>query len=195
MAITRERKEQLVAEYSEQIRNSSGIILTQYSDKEHGGLTMANLTAIRQTLRPLGGTAHIVKNRLLARALQEVGMSVPEEWLSNPTAVAFCLEEVPAVAKAMRDAAREYDPLAIKGGLVGGAVLTGDQVSAIADLPPRDILMAQVLGGINAPASQIVGVIASSVRQVLNVVQAYVDKLEEAGGAGDGGIETVPEPA
>jgi large subunit ribosomal protein L10 len=187
LAITRERKQQLVAEYTEQLRDSEGIILTEYS-----GLTMANLTAIRQTLRPLGATARIVKNRLLALALQEAGMSVPPEWLSDPIAVSFCSGEVPAVAKALRDAAKEFDPLQIKGGVVGASVLSADQVSAIADLPPRDVLMAQVLGTINAPAGQIAGVIANSVRQILNLVQAYVDKLEEASGAG--GLDPVAEP-
>lgn len=190
MAITRERKERLVAEYTEQLRDSEGIILTEYR-----GLTMANLSAIRQTLRPLGATAHVVKNRLLALALQEAGMAVPPEWLTDPTAVSFCAEEIPAVARALRDAAKEYNALQIKGGVVGASVLSADQVSAIADLPSRDVLMAQVLGTINAPASQIASVIASGIRQIMNVVQAYVDKLEEAGGASAGGLEPAPEPA
>ena len=122
-------------------------------------------------------------------------MSVPEEWLTGPTAVSLCFDEVPAVAKALRDAAKEHETLRIKGGVVGTSVLSGDQVSAIADLPPREVLLAQVLGTINAPASQIVGVIASSIRQILNVVQAYADKLEESGGGGGGTLEQAAEPA
>jgi large subunit ribosomal protein L10 len=190
LAITRERKEQLVAEYTEQLKNSSGIILTEYR-----GLTMANLTAIRRALRPLGASARVVKNRLLALALQEAGMAIPPEWLTDPTAVSFCGEEVPAVARALRDAAKEFEPLKIKGGLLGVSVLSPEQVSAIADLPPRDTVMAQVLGTINAPAGQIAGVIANSVRQILNVLQAYVDKLEEEGGGGTVSPLEAAEPA
>jgi large subunit ribosomal protein L10 len=190
LAITRERKEQLVAEYTEHLNNSSGIILTEYR-----GLTMANLTALRRTLRPLGASAHVVKNRLLALALQDAGLSVPPEWLTDPTAVSFCTEEVPAVAKALRDAMREFEQLQIKGGVLGTSVLSADEVAAIADLPPRDVLLAQVLGTISAPAGQIAGVIANSVRQIMNVVQAYVDKLEEAGGASAPTVEVAAEPA
>jgi large subunit ribosomal protein L10 len=190
LAITRERKEELVAEYTEQLQKSKGVILTEYR-----GLTMADLTAIRQTLRPLDATARVVKNRLLALALQEAGMSVPEEWLTGPMAVNLCYDEVPAVARALRDAAKEHEALRIKGGVVGTSVLSGDEVSAIADLPPREALLAQVLGTIDAPASQIVGVIASSIRQIMNVVQAYADKLDEDNGGSVGRLEQVAEPA
>ena len=190
LAITKERKEQLVAEYTEQLRKSEGIILTDYR-----GLTMANLTAIRQALRPVGAESHVVKNRLLALALKEVGLSVPEEWLAGPTAVGFCFEDVPAVARALRDAAREYEAFEIKGGLVGTSVLSADEVNTIADLPSREVLLARVLGTINAPAGQIAGIIASGVRQILNVVQAYVDKLGEASEVAGGSLEQAAEPA
>jgi large subunit ribosomal protein L10 len=190
LAVSKERKEQLVADYAEQLRQSRGIILTDYR-----GLTMASLTEIRQTLRPIGARSQVVKNRLLALALEKAGMSVPEEWLVGPTAVGFCFEEVPAVAKALRDAAREYETFQIKGAIVGTSVLSADEVSAIADLPARDVLLAQVLGAINAPAGQVAGLVANSVRQILNVVQAYIDKLEEAGSVAAGGQEPVAEPA
>jgi large subunit ribosomal protein L10 len=190
LAITRERKEQLVAEYKEQLKDSEGIIVTGYR-----GLTMANLTEIRHSLRPLGASARVVKNRLLALALHDAGLSVPAEWLTDPTAVSFCSDEVPAVAKALRDATKTFESLQIKGGVVGTSVLSADQVSAIADLPPRPVLLAQVLGTINAPGGQIAGVIANSVRQILNVVQAYVDKLEEAGGSSAASLEPAAEPA
>jgi large subunit ribosomal protein L10 len=74
-------------------------------------------------------------------------------------------------------------------------VISAEQVRTIAALPPRDVLLGQVLGTINAPASQIAGVVASGIRQVLNVVQAYVDKLEESGGAPGTAMEQAAEPA
>jgi large subunit ribosomal protein L10 len=190
LAITKERKERLVAEYTEQLRRSEGIILTEYR-----GLTMADLTAIRQALRPVAAESHVVKNRLLARALKDVGLSVPEKWLAGPTAVGYCFGDVPAAARAFRDAAREYEALVIKGGLVGTSVLSADEVNAIADLPPREVLLARVLGTINAPAGQIAGVVTSAVRQILSVVQAYVDKLGEAGESASTSLEQAAEPA
>jgi large subunit ribosomal protein L10 len=70
-----------------------------------------------------------------------------------------------------------------------------EQVRAIADLPSKEVLLGQVLGTINAPASQMVGVVASGVRQILNVLQAHVEKLEESGGASSAAMEQAAEPA
>ena len=178
MAISKQKKAELVAQYVEQLKQSRGIILTDYR-----GLGVGDMGDIRHAMRPVGGKFQVVKNRLLALALKEVGMSVAEEWLIGPTAVGFCHDEVPPVVKALTDAVKELEMLRIKGGLVGTSVITGEQVHAIADLPSRETLLAQVLGTINAPASRVSGVVASGLRQVLNVLQAYVDKLQESGGA------------
>ena len=179
MAITKQKKEELVTQYIEQLKDSQGVILTDYR-----GLTVGDMQTIRKAIRPTGGNFHVVKNRLLALALKEVGLSLPEEWLVGPTAIGFCHDEVPPVAKAITDAAKELETLQIKGGLVGTSVIGAEQVQAIADLPPKDVLLAQVLGTINAPATQVAGVVASGIRQILNVLQAHVDKLQESGGAG-----------
>jgi len=83
-----------------------------------------------------------------------------------------------ATAKALLDFAKEMPVLSIKGGLAGGSVLSPERVKDLASLPPREVLLAQVLGTVNAPASRVAGVVASGIRQVVNVLQAYVDKLE-----------------
>jgi large subunit ribosomal protein L10 len=186
LAITKEKKAELVAGYVEQLKESQGIIFADYR-----GLSVNDMSDIRNQVRPMGAKFQVVKNRLLALALKETDLSLPDEWLSGPTVVGFCHDEVPPVAKVLVDRAKDLEVLQIKGGFLGGSILEAAEVKAIADLPPREVLLAQVLGGINAPASQMVGVVASGIRQVLNVLQAYVDKLEEAGG----GMEPVAEPA
>lgn len=186
MAISRQRKTELVAQYVEQLKQSQGIILADYR-----GLTMGNMSTIRKALHPVKSKFQVVQNRLLALALQEMGMSVPEEWLTEPTAVSFCYAEVPPVAKALMDAAKEMELLHIKGGLAGASVIAAEQVRTIADLPSREVLLAQVLGTINAPASRVSGTIASGIRQVLNVLQAYVDKLQEASGGANAAMAQV----
>lgn len=173
MAISKQRKAELVTQYVEQLKQSQGIILADYR-----GLSVGDMSNIRHAIRPGGGKFQVVKNRLLALALKEVGMSLPEEWLVGPTAIGFCHDEVPPVAKALMDAAKNLETLRIKGGLVEASVMTAEQVRALADLPPREVLLAQVLGTINVPASRVAGVVASGMRQVLNVLQAYVDKLQ-----------------
>jgi len=190
LAISKQRKEELVTQYVEDLKESQGIILADYR-----GLSVSDMDEIRQALRPIGGKAQVVKNRLLALALKEAGLSVPEEWLIGPTAIGFCYDEVPPIAKALTDVAKEHEALTIKGGLLGASVLSAEEVQAIANLPSREVLLAQVLGTINAPASQLAGVVANAIRQVLNVVQAHIDKLEEAGPAPGAGVQQAAEPA
>jgi large subunit ribosomal protein L10 len=188
LAISKQKKVELVEQYVEQLKKSQGLILVNYQ-----GLNVNQITEVRAALRPIGGKFQVIKNRLLVRALEEAGVSLPEEWLSGPTVVSFCFDQVPPVAKALVDAAKELEALSIRGGLLGTVVLEPSDVQAIADLPSREVLLAQVLGTINAPASQMAGVIASGIRQVVNVLQAYVDKLQEA--SGGAALEQAAEPA
>lgn len=190
MAISKQRKTELVAQYVEQLKQSQGFILTDYR-----GISVGDMNDLRRAMRPVGGKFQVVKNRLMLLALKEVEISLPEEWLIGPTAIGWCHDEVPPMAKALRDAAKDLETLHIKGGVMGALVIAVEQVRTIADLPPREVLLAQVLGTINAPASQAAGVIASGIRQVLNVLQAYVDKLPESGPAPGAGLEQAAEPA
>jgi large subunit ribosomal protein L10 len=188
LALSKEQKVERVAQYVKQLEKSQGIILVDYR-----GLTVAEMESVRQRMRPIASQFQVVKNRLLIRALEEQGMSLPEEWLIGPTAVSFCTDEVPPVAKALMEAGEETEKLSLKGGWMNEAILSAEQVKSIAELPPREVLLAQVLGAIHGPGRQVAGIVASGVRQVLNVLQAYADKLEE-GGAG-AGKEAAAEPA
>lgn len=190
MAISKQRKTELVAEYTEQLEQSKGVILADYR-----GLSVNDTSNLRRTMRPIGGKFQIVKNRLLLLALKEIGISLPEEWLIGPTAIGFCYDEVPPIAKTLINATKEFETLRIKGGLLGDSVIEAAQVRAIANLPSRKVLLGQVLGTINAPATQVAGVVASGIRQVLNVLQAYIDKLEESVPAPGSGLEQAAEPA
>jgi large subunit ribosomal protein L10 len=188
LALSREEKVERVAQYVEQLEGSRGIILVDYR-----GLTVGEMEKIRRKLRPMASQFQVVKNRLLNLALEEHEMSLPDEWLTGPTAISFCTGEVPPVAKALVEVGEETEVLALKGGWMNESVLSAEQVRSIAELPSREVLLAQALGAINGPSRQVAGVIASGVRQVLNVVKAYADKLEEEGAGGQ--METAAEPA
>ena len=190
MAISKQRKNELVTQYIEQLQQSKGIILVDYR-----GLGVNDTDSIRHAMRPIGGKFQVVKNRLLMLALKEAEMSLPAEWLIDPTAVGFCYKEVPPVAKVFADTAKDLEALRIKGGLIGTSVIEPGQVRAIANLPSKEVLLGQVLGTINAPASRVAGVVASGIRQVLGVLQAYIDKLQEADGAPGAAMEQAVEPA
>jgi large subunit ribosomal protein L10 len=178
LAITKQRKTELVAEYTEQLKQSKGVIVADYR-----GLSVGDISDLRNSMRPIGGRFQVVKNRLMLLALEEVEISLPKEWFIGPTAISFCHDEVPPVAKILTGASKDLETLRIKGGMVERSVLDATQVHAIADLPSREVLLGQALGTINAPATQVTGAIASGIRQVLNVLQAYVDALQESGAA------------
>ena len=170
MAISKQRKEELVQLYADELEKSRGLILADYR-----GLTVNSMEELRRSIRDLESSIRVVKNRLLKLVLDEKGIVLPEEWLEGPTAIAFCYGELPRVAKALDDFAKD-SVLAIKGGMMGADVIASAKVKELANLPPREVLLAQLLGTVNAPASQAASVVASGIRQVLNVLQAWVDQ-------------------
>lgn len=179
MAITSEKKRELVEAYVGLLGNSNAVVFLQTR-----GLTVAEVTALRTKIRGTGSTYRVVKNTLFQRALAQAGMPVPDIF-TGPISVAFCSEAISATVKAIQDAAktlvdREFEVI---GGIMDNQVLDVAQANALASLPSKEMLFAQVLAGINAPAAQLVGVVASGLRQVVSVLQARVDQLEEGGAA------------
>lgn len=179
MAISRERKKELVALYQQQMAESNGVILANYA-----GLTMPQMQNLRHRANAHNGHVFVIKNTLLDVVLKEQGLTVPQGALAGPMLAAFCHQDVPPVAKLFLDFTKEVteEHFRVKGGVMEGRFLAQAQAQALADLPSRAVLLSHVLRTINAPATQMVGVVAGGIRQVLNVLQAYVDKLEGAGG-------------
>jgi large subunit ribosomal protein L10 len=175
LAISRAKKEQLVQEYVEKLKGSEAVILTSYR-----GLTVAELQQLRAKIREAEGSFSIVKNTLVRRALEEVGLPIAEEMLTGPIGLGFCHQNVTSVAKAISDFSKDNELLAIKGGLMGDQVIDEAAIKNLASLPSIEVLRAQLLGVINAPASQLVGVVAGGVRQLVNVFNAYSEQGSEA---------------
>ncbi len=177
MAISRQRKQDVVAEYGEWISRSKALIVTEYT-----GLTMKQLDDLRAKIREVGGELHIVKNTLGRLALKQAGYSVAEHFFEGSTAVSFAFTDAPGLAKVISEYARTSDFLKVKGGYLGTEMMTSDQVKSLADLPPLPVMRAQVLGTILAPASKLVRTLAEPARSLAAVFQAYADrdKAEEA---------------
>lgn len=170
MAISRERKQKLVEEYRELLVRSAGIILST-----HSGLTVKDTEDLRAKIREVGGEFHVVKNSLMKLAMDEAGVPVPDRSLEGTTAVGFADEDIPGVAKAIVDLAKDREVVRVKAGIVRGAVYDDKQISRLAELPPLNVLQGQLLGLLQTPASQVAGVIEGSLRQVLNVMKAYAE--------------------
>ncbi len=176
MAITKKRKQELVDGYAEMLSQSQGIILTNYQ-----GLTVSQIETVRNKLREMNSPYHIVKNTLLDLALKRAGLPVPEEMLTGPVAVGFCYTELPAIAKTLMDFVREFETFQVKGGLIGTRVTDVEGIKALASLPPREILLAQVVGGFQAPISGLATVLSGIFRSLVYVVQARREQLESSG--------------
>lgn len=174
MAISKARKDELVAQYTKLIEESDGIFLAEYK-----GVNVKSLESLREDVNKAGGAFHITKNTLFKIALEQTNQPVPEDLLQGQIATGFALSEVPTLAKAVVKFAESEDRLVIKGGIFSGRVLSVDDVEALAKMPSLDQLRGQLIGLLNAPAQNIVSVVTNGVRQVINVIDAYA-KSEEA---------------
>ena len=142
---------------------------------------MAEVTDLRNKIREAGGKYSVVKNTLFRLALGQADMPIPDAIL-GPVSVMFCPEDLAPAVKVVADLAKDLEDreFAIVGGIVDNQVLDATQAKALASLPTKETLFAQILAGMNAPATQMAGVVASGIRQVLNVLQARVDQLGES---------------
>ena len=175
MAISKERKTELVTGYDELIKKSQAVIITTY-----GGMNMLQFNKVRAQIRDAKAEFHVTKNTLIARTFKEAGYIVPEEWLKGATAVSFCFGDPPAVAKLMGQLASEIENLKIVGGVVGGQAVDVAGVKELATLPSLDVIRAQLIGAISGPAAGIVGALNAVVGGVSMVLQARIDKEQPA---------------
>jgi large subunit ribosomal protein L10 len=175
LAISKARKDELVAQYGELIGQSKAIFMADYT-----GMSVKGMEALRHKIREADGAFHVTKKTLLKYALEQADRPVPEELMDGQLAAGFALDQVPTLAKVLVDFAKSEDTLALKGGIYGNDILSYDQVKALAELPSLPELRAQILGLISTPAQNIVSVVASGVRQVVNVIDAYAKSEETA---------------
>lgn len=175
MAVSRERKEEVLATYAEWIKRSQAVILVEYT-----GTKMKALDGIRSKIRESGGEFHVVKNTLVRRVLAEHGMTLPQDYLVKSTAVSFAFTDPASTAKALTDAMKGNDFIKVKGGFMAGQALNASQVKALADMPPLPVMRAQLLGVLQAPAGKLVRTIAEPARGLAAVVKAFADKAAPA---------------
>lgn len=167
-------KEATIAEISEGIRNSSGVLLTEYR-----GLTVAQLKELRGNIRANASYA-VVKNTLAKRAFNAEGIKDLDAELVGPTALAFVHGDTVAVAKALRDFAKANKDLVLKGGLFDGAVLTADEVKKLADLETREVLLAKLAGAFKASLFGAAYMFNAPLAQAVRTVDALRQKQENA---------------
>jgi large subunit ribosomal protein L10 len=176
-------KERVVSELTERLKSSPTLIVADYR-----GLTMPQIDDLRGKLLEHGARFAVVKNTLTRRAAEEAGTDQLLALLEGPTAIAFLESDGDpvAVAKALATAARETQQiLVIRGGIMEGRAISGEDVQNLAKLPPADVLRAQFVGAIAAPMATVVGLFSAPMRDIVGVLQARIDQLEEQGGGAE----------
>jgi large subunit ribosomal protein L10 len=182
-------KERVVAELTDRLRDTDSLLVADYR-----GLTMTQIDELRTELLQHGARFRVVKNTLTRRAAEAAGADALLTLLDGPTAIAFLESDgnPVAVAKALSDVARTGRVLVIRGGILDGAAITGDEVEELAKLPPADVLRAQLVGALAGPL-QVVGLFAAPMRDFVGVLDARIRQLEESGEAA-ATSEAEPEP-
>jgi large subunit ribosomal protein L10 len=171
LAISKERKREVVAEYGEWASRSQALILTEYK-----GVTMKQLDDLRRKVREVGGEFHIIKNTLASLAFKEQGMPLPEGFFEGSTAVGFAFTDVAAMIKTMAEFMRTTEFIKLKGGYLGKQPITAEDIKALAELPPLPVVRAQLMGVLLAPASRLARTLAEPARMMASVVKAYADQ-------------------
>jgi large subunit ribosomal protein L10 len=174
----RAEKVAVVDEVRERFGGSSAALLTEYR-----GLNVASLAQLRRSLREAGGEMKVYKNTLVRFAARDLGLDI-EDLLTGPTAIAFVDGDPVNVAKALRDFAKTNPALVVKGGLLGDKTLSAAETQALADVEPREVLLAKLAGALAAPMVQFAGLLQALPRNFAYGLQALI---EQQGG--------VPEPA
>ena len=172
----RPEKVQAVEEIKERFENAEAVFLTEYR-----GLTVNEQQELRRGLRTAGAEYKVVKMSLARRAAEELGLDELTESMTGPTAIAFVSADPVPVAKALKDFAKDHEHLVLKVGLMSGKLLPPEQISKLADIEPRDVLLGRIAGAFKAPLAKMAGMLGSFTRDSASMFAQLLEKKEESG--------------
>lgn len=164
-------KQQVVAELAEKLAGAKASFLADYR-----GLTVDQVNDLRGKLREADVDYRVVKNTLLKLAIKDTASECVEPLLSGPTAIAIALGDPVAPAKVLSEYAKSNPKFELKGGALEGKALSLADIKALSDLPSREVLLAKMLGSMNAPVTNFVGVLAAVPRSLVQVLAAIQDQ-------------------
>ena len=181
--MARPEKVATVAEIRDRIAESDATVLTEYR-----GLTVSQLANLRSALRPAGTDLKIYKNTLARRAANEAGVEDLVPMLQGPTAIAFIKGDAVLAAKALRDFAKTAEAFVIKGGMLGSRFISAAEVSELAEVAPREELLARIAGAFQGPLVKAAGLFQAIPRNLAYGVKALIEQRVANG-------EALPEEA
>jgi large subunit ribosomal protein L10 len=168
---TLNQKREVVDGIGTKMKNAKAMVFADYR-----GLTVEQDTELRSALRKAGVDYKVVKNTLTRFAAKENGLEGLDSYLNGPTAMASSDSDPVAPAKVLNEYAKKFEKLELKVGVVEGRVIDVNGVKALAELPPREVLIARVLGGFNAPISGFVNVLNGNMRGLVVALKAIADQ-------------------
>jgi large subunit ribosomal protein L10 len=189
-----------VDELKAKVDGTSTAVVTEYR-----GMTVAQISTLRRQLRTLDADYKVFKNTLVRRAIEGTAVAPLEEFLVGPTAIAFVNGDISAVAKALRDFAKATPTLVVKGGVLDGKALNLSDLTALADLPSRDVLLARFAGLLASPLSTMAGLLKAIPQNFAYGLSALIDAKggapapaepkDEAAAETPAGVEEAGSPA
>ncbi len=168
---TLSEKKAIVTELTEKLKSTGGVLV------DYSGITVAEDTEMRKAMRAIGIDYAVVKNTLTRFAIKNVGFDALDHHLNGTTALAVSATDPVAAAKIINQYASKKDAkIKVKAGFVSGKLITAAEVKALAELPPKEVLIAQVLGTMIAPISGLANVLNANIRGLAVALQAIADK-------------------
>ncbi len=167
----RPEKVQAVADIKERLEGAEAVFLTEYR-----GLSVKAVQALRRSLRESGAEYKVVKMTLAQLAASDAGVEGLNEYLIGPTALAFAMTDPVATAKALKDFSKTNEVFVLKAGLLAGNLLTPEEVSKLADIEPRDVLLSKIAGAAKAPLMKAAGFFGSFNRNAATMFNQLLDK-------------------
>jgi large subunit ribosomal protein L10 len=170
--LNRKEKEQVIFDLSKKIEGYKAVVLTHYR-----GLNVEQMNHLRKRLKEEKVSYHVIKNTLMKLASKGTDLEKLNDYFAGPTAIAISYGDPILLAKAFSEFIKTQPSLEIKVGLIEGRVTSPEEVKALATMPSREVLLAQILGGIQMSGVQVMGAILSILQQMLGIIQARVDQL------------------
>ena len=177
--MNREEKQHVVSDLQKQIEKVKAVVLTNYR-----GLKVEQMEHLRRRLREEKISYSVVKNTMMKLASKGTDLEKLNAYFEGPTAIAVCYGDPIPLAKVLTEFQKTQPLLEIKAGLIEGRLASSEEVKSLASMPGKELIFAQILGGIQMPATQVAGAIQAGIQQLLGVLQARVDQLEAASGEG-----------
>ncbi len=170
-----EQKKAIVSELSEKLKSSCAGVLVSYQ-----GINVEDDTKLRKNLRDAGVEYMVAKNTLLKRAAGDAGIDGMDSFLQGSTAIAISKDDYVAAAKILSDFAKDHEFFQVKSGYIDGKLIDKSEVNRLAKLPSREVLIAQVLGGLNSPIAGFATVLNGTLKGLVVALNAIAEKKQNA---------------